>query len=142
MNGSNEIIRPFKSMRDYLCALHVIHDTFNLKTKNYMEVMTKINKFVLFEPESSEARSFIDKVLVYPKDFGLDYFDNVNKFRLELREYSVKDSGTTLVLTPNLKQCFICQSKVPLTIKRQPFDKEPILYAENAIGKLKFIPVY
>jgi hypothetical protein len=126
---------PFDNRADSFKALQVVHRTFSTKLKNYTHVTNILNKVLGLKFDDSTIKDFIEQVIAYPLLYGYSSVENYSLFLEEIRSHSTLSKSPTIVLTPDIKECFICTQKHKLVIKKTKFGKDPLLFGLICVGR-------
>lgn len=86
-----EFCKPFLNISQYLHAIQVVHTSYSEKLRNYSVVQKNINKLVGVNLPLAVVTSFVQQVLNYRHESGMQFFDNAESFSAALNRYSTED---------------------------------------------------
>ena len=130
-----QIFDPFPTRADSFKAVQVVHRTYSDKLKNFKHVTNIINKVLGSNFDETVILNFIGQVIAYPLLYGYSAVEQYTQLLDEIRSHSLPTKSPTVVLTPNITECFFCPQKQYLEIKKTGFCKNPLLFGVICIGK-------
>ena len=138
MNESSfkDFLKPFNSINHYIQALQIISTVYSPSEKNFTDTANIVNKVIECSLSIKHLTHFVERVINFPVNYGLDFMRNSEKFRTDLRSFNLLNNKPTRVLIPTATKCYFCKD-IDLVYKATRFEKSPLIYATSRIGVYK-----
>lgn len=128
-------ITPFTTIRGFLKAIIIIDKLF-CHTKQNIPQLHKCICDLIEKISLADFQIFHSMVITYPKNYPFELINDIEKFNIEIIEYTKIQQINSKTLVSNAAVCIFCDDKNEdwFDYITPRFQKDPILFSVNSIG--------